>query len=142
MIKRIIQYASAAAVMLLVFVFIAAPSQSDAQKKKDLPAKRINPVDGAEMVLIPAGEFTMGSPDDNGSDDERPQLKIYLDAFYIYKYEVTNSQFEKFAGKTGYKSRWGMGSLFQARHGASSSDQCDLGGCSGILHLGKGKAAD
>ncbi|MGV8118649.1 MAG: formylglycine-generating enzyme family protein [Candidatus Xenobiia bacterium LiM19] len=113
MIKRIIQYTSAAAVMLLAFIFIAAPSQPDAQQKKDLPARRINPVDGAEMVLIPAGEFTMGSPDEKGSDDEHPQLKIYLDAFYIYKYEVTNGQFEKFAGKTGYKSRWGWDRYFR-----------------------------
>ena len=44
------------------------------------------------MVYVPAGEFIMGG-DDIG-DDERPQRKVYLGAFYIHKYEVTNAQYE------------------------------------------------
>ena len=47
-----------------------------------------------EMVLIPAGAFQMGSND--GEDNERPVHTIYLDAFYIDKYEVTNAQYKKF----------------------------------------------
>ena len=50
--------------------------------------------DGAEMVLIPAGEFQMGSND--GLNDEKPVHRVYLDAFYMDKYEVTNAQFKKF----------------------------------------------
>jgi len=67
--------------------------------------------DGAEMVLVPAGEFTMGSaPDDiasllrrtpkaNGTilQDEIPKHRLFLDAFYIYKYEVTNAHFQQVA---------------------------------------------
>ena len=50
--------------------------------------------DGAEMMLIPAGEFQMGSND--GYDDEKPVHSVYVDAFYMDKYEVTNAQFKKF----------------------------------------------
>ena len=54
------------------------------------------------MVLIPAGEFLMGSPEGEGAFDEHPQHKIYLDAYYIDKYEVTNAQFKEFVEATGY----------------------------------------
>jgi formylglycine-generating enzyme required for sulfatase activity len=41
------------------------------------------------MVLVPAGEFIMGS-DDRGSEDERPAHTVTLEDYYIDKYEVTN----------------------------------------------------
>lgn len=48
---------------------------------------------GAEMVLVPAGEFIMGS---DTSEDyyEKPQHTVYLDTFYIDKYEVTNALYK------------------------------------------------
>ena len=46
------------------------------------------------MVLIPAGEFKMGSND--GEFDEKPVHTVYVDAFYMDVYEVTNSQYKKF----------------------------------------------
>ena len=52
--------------------------------------------DGVEMVLIPAGEFMMGSPDGTVSYDEPPRHVVFLDAFYIDKYEVTNAQYKQF----------------------------------------------
>ena len=54
---------------------------------------RSNSVD-ADMVLIPAGEFQMGS--NEGDEDEKPMHTVYLDAFYIDKYEVTNAQYKAF----------------------------------------------
>jgi len=45
------------------------------------------------MRLVPAGEFTMGS-DDTGDVGSRPASKLYLDAFYIDKYEVTNEMYD------------------------------------------------
>lgn len=44
------------------------------------------------MVLIPAGEFTMGS-DTSGNAEARPGHTVYVDAFYIDKYEVTNEMY-------------------------------------------------
>ena len=54
------------------------------------------------MVLIPAGIFLMGRPEGEGAFDEHPQHEVYLDAFYIDKYEVTNAQFQDFVQATGY----------------------------------------
>ena len=51
------------------------------------------------MVYVPAGEFIMGS--EIGDLDESPQRKVYVDAFYIDRFEVTNAQYAKF--KKGYK---------------------------------------
>ena len=44
------------------------------------------------MQLVPEGEFTMGS--DNGDPDEKPVHAVYLDAYYIDKYEVTNARYK------------------------------------------------
>ena len=54
------------------------------------------------MVFIPAGEFLMGSSEGEGAYDEHPQHKVYLDVYYIDKYEVTNAQFQDFVVATGY----------------------------------------
>ena len=55
-----------------------------------------------EMVLIPAGEFIMGT--DKRLPDEGPQHKVNLPAFYIDIYEVTNLQYKKFNNATKRRS--------------------------------------
>jgi len=57
-----------------------------------------NEKDGSVVILVPAGVFTMGS---NDYFDEKPIHTVYLDAFYIDKYEVTVGQFGKFCNATG-----------------------------------------
>ncbi len=66
------------------------------------------------MILIPSGEFQMGTnatdnTDDNqgtntplGNNDARPQHAVTTKAFYIDKTEVTNAQYKKFCDATGY----------------------------------------
>ena len=56
---------------------------------------------GDDMVLIPAGEFSMGDHHDAGYSDEKPVHTVYLDAFYIDKYEVTNAQYATFLNDYG-----------------------------------------
>jgi formylglycine-generating enzyme required for sulfatase activity len=46
---------------------------------------------GAEMVLVSDGEFQMGGSDPKAEPDELPVHPIYLDAYYIDKFEVTNA---------------------------------------------------
>ncbi|MGH7235199.1 MAG: formylglycine-generating enzyme family protein [Nitrospiraceae bacterium] len=57
--------------------------------------------DGTPMVLIPAGEFVMGSPDGEGESDEHPAHRVSISAFHLDKYEVTNTQYAKFLEETG-----------------------------------------
>ena len=48
------------------------------------------------MMFIPAGEFDMGSNDKDAEADEKPRHTVYLDAFHIDRYEVTNAHYKKF----------------------------------------------
>jgi formylglycine-generating enzyme required for sulfatase activity len=51
-----------------------------------------------QMATVPAGDFLMGS--DRGRADERPQRLVYLDAFEIDRYEVTDAQYRRFLQTT------------------------------------------
>ena len=50
----------------------------------------------AGMVLIPAGEFRMGSNATAAYSDEKPVHTVYVNGFYIDRYEVTNEEYKKF----------------------------------------------
>ncbi|MDO4725826.1 MAG: SUMF1/EgtB/PvdO family nonheme iron enzyme [Porphyromonadaceae bacterium] len=54
-----------------------------------------------EFVQIPAGEFTMGSPENEvGRDkDESPQHVVRLSSFYMCKYEITQAQWRAVMGE-------------------------------------------
>lgn len=69
------------------------------RKLKEEP-KTIRPDFESDTMLIPAGEFVMGS--DDGDSDEKPRRRVYVDAFLIDKYEVTNSQFRGFMEAAGW----------------------------------------
>ncbi len=60
------------------------------------------------VVYVPAGDFIMGSdPDiDTLADplDEFPQHTVYLDAYFIDKYEVSNADYAKFVEATGHRN--------------------------------------
>ncbi|MGA6826151.1 SUMF1/EgtB/PvdO family nonheme iron enzyme [Nitrospira sp. NS4] len=46
-----------------------------------------------QMVLIPAGEFLMGSED--GLADSRPMHRVYVSAYWFDKYAVTNRRYRQ-----------------------------------------------
>ena len=52
-----------------------------------------------EMVEIPGGTFTMGSPDNekDRSSDEGPQHQVTVQTFYMSKFEVTQAQWRAIA---------------------------------------------
>jgi formylglycine-generating enzyme required for sulfatase activity len=92
------------------------------QTTVSIPIIRIQPevipeVIEAKMVLIPAGEFEMGTAESeidqlvrdfasvgvqrSWFEDEVPRHTVYLDAYYIDVYEVTNAQYAKFLNEYG-----------------------------------------
>jgi formylglycine-generating enzyme required for sulfatase activity len=66
-----------------------------------------SPPEDDNMVLIPAAEFMMGGPED---DIYAPARKVFVDSFYIDRYEVTNAQYQKFCEEKGkyWPEFWGM----------------------------------
>jgi formylglycine-generating enzyme required for sulfatase activity len=58
------------------------------------------------LVMVPAGEFLMGSSDEDKSadDDEKPQHTLYLLNYYIAKYPVTEQEYQSFVSGRGYKT--------------------------------------
>ena len=54
------------------------------------------PTENDGMTLIPSGDFQMGSNEIVAYNDEKPVHTVYLDAFNIDKYPVTNAQYKAF----------------------------------------------
>ncbi len=65
----------------------------------------------SKMVFIPAGEFQMGS--NKGHPDEKLSHPIYLDAFYMDKYEVTNAEYKAFVDAN---PQWGKDQILRTYH--------------------------
>ena len=65
------------------------------------PPLEIISQDGGTLVLIPAGEFGMGS--EEGFPVECPVHRVSLDAFYLAQYPVTNAQYSRFVSETGHR---------------------------------------
>lgn len=87
------------AVMVSAIMFLGTWSIRAAEPQSEaggLPnaVEVIKGKDGAPMVLIPAGPFTMGSND--GLPSERPEHPVTLDAYAIDLYEVSMQLYRKF----------------------------------------------
>jgi iron(II)-dependent oxidoreductase len=80
------------------------------------PDSIVSPVDRAEMVLVPAGGFTMGITEaelqrlwliDRRTNPvfatETPAREVALGAYYIDRYPVTNHQYRRFLSETGHR---------------------------------------
>jgi formylglycine-generating enzyme required for sulfatase activity len=62
---------------------------------------------GMKLVLIPPGEFTMGSPesDSDAQPCEKPPHRVVVSKpFFMGKHEVTVAQFRQFVDATGHKA--------------------------------------
>ena len=77
-----------------------APSKSMLKATRKNDATRFNPKDGPAMIIIRAGEFTMGS-DGSKRVNEQPAHRVYLSSYDIGKYEVTVGQYRKFCAASG-----------------------------------------
>jgi len=83
---------------------------------KSHPETIVAPTDGAEMVLVQRGPFTMGTSTEEltqiARQDKRlhpvyvsevPARRVHLDTYYIDRYPVTNYQYMKFTQSTGHR---------------------------------------
>ena len=64
--------------------------------------------DCPDMLVIPAGSFTMGSPagEEGRDDDEGPRHRVTISrAFALGKHEVTRAEFAAFVRDTGHEAR-------------------------------------
>ena len=81
-----------------------ASSAYSAESGAEIPVEILGE-DGAPMMLVPAGDFLMGTPEKTRGygirDNSKPQRKIYLDAFYMDKYEVSNALYRKYVEANG-----------------------------------------
>lgn len=87
--------------LLVLGSLIACGKKEAEQEEAAAPVEETKPsVVPGEMVLIPAGEFILGT---NKKDSiAYPEQKANLPAFWIDKYEVTNYEFMKFSINNSY----------------------------------------
>jgi len=71
---------------------VVTPAPSIGERSSSYTERAAN----IEMVSIPAGAFDMGS--NNGGADEKPVHRVYVDGFYMGKYEVTQGQWQAVMG--------------------------------------------
>ena len=82
--------------LLPLFILLVVPLSfaTDAETVVVKMDHQLASKDRASMVLIPAGQFTMGR--DGAVPNEQPTHRVSLDAFYIDRYEVTVAHYAKF----------------------------------------------
>ena len=80
-----------AALLLMLAGCEAGEVDGPAPEPKNLPM--ITTKSGVEMLLLPAGEFSMGS--EKGKDDERPVHSVKVAAFYMDRTEVTQGELDR-----------------------------------------------
>jgi formylglycine-generating enzyme required for sulfatase activity len=74
-------------------VHVLTAAQEKALKPGDPPFKECT--DCPEMVVVPSGSFTMGSPAPEGNDNEYPQRRVTITTPYaVSKFELTFEQWD------------------------------------------------
>src|SRR5262249_42668085 len=74
--------------------------------KKGQPDEQVGTIRriAPEMIVLPVGEFMMGSLSGEGDDDERPQHKVTIkNPFAVSISPITRGQFASFVEATNYK---------------------------------------
>jgi formylglycine-generating enzyme required for sulfatase activity len=98
---------------------------------------RIAPIDGMVQVLVPEGEFIMGS----NAWDTVLHAPVWLDSYWIDQTEVTNAMFAQFVSATHYLTdaeKRGTGYVYQI----SSGDTVKITGASWRHPHGPGSNID
>ncbi|MDO5552360.1 MAG: formylglycine-generating enzyme family protein [Planctomycetia bacterium] len=112
---------AAACAVLLAFPFASQADDAKFVEGKDVPQEYVNG-QGTPFVLIPAGEFMMGSDiharnAENYCSNTGPcHLVKHSKPFYMGKFVVTHEEYEKFVNATGYETaaeKAGIGSTYR-----------------------------
>ena len=86
---------------IMTWLTVAPQEHPERQKMLALLAKtQAASETPTDWVLVPAGEFQMGAVGKLASPDEGPVHTVYLDTFYMGKFEVTNRQYHSFITAT------------------------------------------
>lgn len=85
--------------------FVAA-SGAKTDARSGLPTRIVHRASGIVLVLVPAGEFHMGSPEDEPghSKSESRHRRVIRKPFYLGESEVTVAQFRRFVRATRYQT--------------------------------------
>jgi formylglycine-generating enzyme required for sulfatase activity len=70
------------------------PSCNAVQSIEDI-SSLTEPVTNMEFVLVPGGHFMMGDTFGEGIENEQPVHEVYIDSFYLGRYQVTQAQWKK-----------------------------------------------
>ena len=79
---------------LTLILCLGATAMSDRQVVGEEPTAETPTPEG--MVLIPAGQFQMGSNHDKAQNHEQPVHTVHIDAFFMDEHEVTNLEYKEF----------------------------------------------
>jgi formylglycine-generating enzyme required for sulfatase activity len=90
--KTAVAAATGAATFITTPALTASPIVTPSITATPTITTTISPIDGAELLVVPAGDFGMGS--DISADNEKPVHRVYLDTFWIDKYLVTNARYK------------------------------------------------
>ena len=110
-------------IITLIFLLISLPDAADAQRRTETqettgPGRVFRDCPACpEMVVLPAGEFLMGSPESEKGrgKDEGPQHKVtFRQPFAVGKFEVTFAQWDACTAEGGCAHKpgdetWGRG---------------------------------
>ncbi len=79
-----------------IYSFVRDSILSKRENAKPFTGKGKHPADINSRIKIPEGEFLMGVNSERVWSCEKPQHPVYVNTFYIDKYEVTNFKFCNF----------------------------------------------
>ena len=82
-------------IFIAIIPLLSSHTNLDKPLTKEIGSTMISKIDGMEMVYVLEGSFNMGIDHPEARPDEQPVHEVYLDAFWIDKFEVTNDQYMK-----------------------------------------------
>jgi formylglycine-generating enzyme required for sulfatase activity len=124
--RKIVAFAVASTTAGWLAVAAATAEDPSPSAGEPAPATEIvHPVDRAIMVYVPSGAFTMGLGADEAkklaaslgetdyhkfaAEEWFPQRRVYVEGFFIDKFEVTNELWNKYTKATGYHAKLSKG---------------------------------